>query len=186
MLLDGYWKKDLKSIIKQLERWSGKRCVLFADYAEHKVNQGLLYSAVIIRKIVEDEKDGEEVYKNWLKHLDSEEILEKPSKPKFATMSRIVSVARYAHIDGEKFFMNSKLFLSDYDTKHADHIELPLSQMCNQLIHSYVWGVVHNSEHNQIFGILVASDNFMKKEMYLLKIEDWIDTIRYVIDNSTI
>lgn len=186
MLLDGYWKKDLKSIIKQLEKWSGKRCELFHDYSEHKVNQGLLYSAVIIRKIVEDEKDGEEIYKNWMKHLDSEEIDEKPSKPKFATMSRIVSVARYAHIDGEKFFMNSKLFLSDYDAKHAEHIELPLSQMCNQLIHSYVWGIAYSSEGKKIYGIMTASDKFKEKEVYLLKIDDWIDAIRFVIDNSTI
>lgn len=32
----------------------------------------------------------------------------------------------------------------------------------------------------------MASDHFMKTEAYLLKIDDWIDAIRFVIDNSTI
>lgn len=175
MLLDGYWKKDLKSIIKQLEKWSEKRCELFHDYAEHKVNQGLLYSAVIIRKIVEDEKDAKA-------YFDERHSTEQYLK----TLFYDVPVLKYHHIDEDKFFMNSKLFLSDYDTKNAEEGVLPLDQICNQLIHSYVWGIIHSSTRKQIYGVMMASDHFMKTEAYLLKIDDWIDAIRFVIDNSTI
>ncbi len=174
MILDGYWEKELKTIIKLLKRWSSKRSDLFHDLAEHKVNQGLLYSAVIIRKIVEDENDVKPFF-------DERGETEKYLK----ILCYNVPVVKYKHVGEEKFFVNSKLILSDYDTKHAEQIELPLNQICNQLIHSYVWSIVHTNNMKEICGVLTASDRF-KEEVYLLKIEDWINTLDYVVENSSI
>lgn len=111
MLLDGYWKKDLKSIIRQLKRWSGKLCILSQDFAEHKVNQGLLYSAVIIRKIVEDERDAKACF-------DEQQTTEQCLK----TLFYDVPATKYIHTGDDKFFMNSKVFLDDYNTKSAESI----------------------------------------------------------------
>ena len=184
MLLDGYWKRDLIRIKRQLKFWSRRSGYILHEYIEHRINRCLLFSTAIIRKIIEDEKDGENLYKEWLDSLKEEGVDTKPEKPEFLSLQYSVSITKYQHVDEEKIFINSKLILSDYDTEHGEQIELPLSQVCNQLIHSYVWGIVHSGK--RIYGVMTASDKFKEKEVYLLKIEDWITALDFVIENCNI
>lgn len=170
MLLDGYWKKDLNKIIRKLTFWGSHKFFVLHDLAEHKINQGFLYSAVIIRKIIDDEKEANDYFKNkWDR--------------KSAILDHRVSVRFYYHVNPKKDFMNSKLFLSDYDTKNSQEQMLPIKKICNQFIHSYVWGIVHDTDMKKIFGAIFASDNDKEKGAYLIKIEDWINTIQFIIDH---
>lgn len=173
MLLDGYWKRDLIKIKRQLKYRSRRGGSIMCKYAEHRINRCLLFSAAIIRKIIEDEADAETIMKHDNMPL-----------PPFRILHSTVPLTTYKHIDEEKFFVNSRMILSDYDTKNAGQIELPLTQVCNQLIHSYVWGVVHSG--NKVYGVMTASDRFKEKEAYLLKIEDWITALEFVIENCHI
>lgn len=175
MLLDGYWKNDLRRIKRSLRFWSKNRISIFSDYAEHKVNQGLLYSAVIIRKIVEDERDVKKVV----------EKSKLPFSPPFPVIKISVPIQKYTHVDENKFFMNSKVFLQDYNLENAENIELPLADVCNQIIHSYSWSVVYwNSKF--IYEVLMASDLFKEKGIYALTIQNWIEVIQKTIDLAAI
>lgn len=173
MILDGYWKRDLIKIKRQLKFWSSRSGYILHEYIEHRINRCLLFSAAIIRKIIEDEADAETIMKHDNMPL-----------PPFRILRSTVPLTAYKHVDEEKFFVNSRLILSDYDTKSAEQIELPLTQVCNQLIHSYVWGVVHSEK--RVYGVMTASDWFKEKEAYLLKIEDWITALEFVIENCNI
>ncbi len=62
MILDGYWKRELIHNKRSLKFWL-KVGSVFDKHAEHQVNKAILYSAVIIRKMFEDEKRAETVLK---------------------------------------------------------------------------------------------------------------------------
>ena len=96
----------------------------------------------------------------------------------------IVPVKEYLHTDDSKFFVNSNIILSEYDTKNGKAIDVSLKELCNQFIHSYVWGIVYSNK--QIYGAIFASDKQKEKSAYLLKIEDWIEAVGFVADNCNI
>ena len=175
MLLDGYWRKDLYETKKQLEKWSKYKYISFKDKdkAEHMINRGLLFSAAIIRKIFEDEKEAKKTEKklNW-----------QPAPYKI--LHYTVPVKEYNHTDSEKDFYISNIILSDYDLKNSKIIDLSLKALCDQFIHSYVWGIVYSNK--QIYGAIFASDKQKEKSAYLLKIEDWIEAVGFVAENCNI
>ena len=145
----------------------------FSAFSEHQISRGLLYSAAIIRKIAEDEKDAE--------HSIEKTQLPMPPLPIIKTS---IPVKRYRHIDPDKFFVNSKVFLDHYDLQHAETDQLSLFHVCNQIIHSYAWAVVHQGR--RIHGVLFASDREKEKGVFYLTIADWLNVIREVIEKSTI
>ena len=63
MILDGYWKSELHRYTLQLRFWSSL-CRWTGSFAEHQVNKYLLYSAAIIRKLIEDEVDAKNEFQN--------------------------------------------------------------------------------------------------------------------------
>lgn len=174
MILDGYWKSELLRIKNRLDFWSNAGYALPEDFVEHNINRCLLYSAVIIRKIAEDEKDAESIIKKT-----------QPWQPDLSINKISIPVKRYVHTDEEKLFLNSRVILSDYDAKRPQNDFLPVFQACNQIIHSYAWGIVYQSK-KRIYGVLVASDREKEKDVFLLTISDWIDVIHKVIIKSNI
>ena len=56
MILDGYWKLELKKSIDALRFWRKVAGLLHTEFFDHQVNRQILYSAMIVRKIIEDEK----------------------------------------------------------------------------------------------------------------------------------
>ena len=174
MLLDGYWKRDLRWIKHSLGFWSSIRFRVFRDYAEHRVNRGLLLSAVIMRKIVEDEREIEDICK-----------VANALPPSLPVIKISVPINRINHIDERKMFANSRVFLQDYDTENAIKEEVPLSFVCNQIIHSYAWALVYLNG-KKIYEVLFASDVKKEKAIYALVIRDWADVIQKVIDKASI
>lgn len=174
MILDGYWKWDLKRIKHSLRFWSSIRFRFFRDYAEHRVNRSLLLSAVIIRKIVEDEREAEDVCKTT-----------NALPPPLPVIKINVPINRINHIDERKLFANSCVFLQDYDTENVVKEEVPLSFVCNQIIHSYAWALVYLNGR-KIYEVLFASDIKKEKEIYALVIRDWADVVQKVIDKANV
>ena len=176
MLHDGYWKRELIKFKRQLKYWSRRGGYYMYEYSEHRINRCLLYSAAIIRKIVEDEANAQAIMKknNW-------------QMAPFKILHYTVPIKVYKHTDEDKFFMVSKLILPDYDTKHCESADLPLKEACNQIIHSFVWSPVHSGKKSDIiYGAMFASDREKEKCAYLLKIEDWINTLDFVAQNCHI
>lgn len=176
MLLDGYWKRDLIKFRRQLKYRSRRGGSIMCKYAEHRINRCLLFSAAIIRKIVEDETNAEAIMKRDNMPL-----------PLFKILHSTVPLFVYKHVDKEKFFVNSRLILSDYDVEHNESIDISLKEVCNQIVHSYVWSAVRNGKkRNIIYGVMLASDFKKEKCAYLLRIEDWINTLDFVAKNCHI
>jgi len=174
MILDGFWKRDLMHLKQKLIICSMKFLLLPRDYAEHAISQCLLFSAAIIRKITEDEDDAK---KTINKH--------QMQMPPLSVLKITVPVTRYQHTDEDKFFSNSRVFLDDYDLKNGRADTMPLMQICNQIIHSYAWAVVHQGKRG-IYGVLVASDREKEKDIILLTVSDWVNAIQEVIDKANI
>ena len=172
--MDGYWKKELNRIQNQLAFWRYCRFSVFQNYAEHRINQGLLYSAVIIRKIIEDEKDAEKTLRKHQMPI-----------PELPVLKISVPATRYQHTDEGKFFANSRVFLGDYDLQDGQAVSMLLAEVCNQIIHSYAWAIIRRGK-SRIHGVLVASDREKEKDIIMLAISDWIRAIQEVIENSTI
>lgn len=174
LILDGYWKRELNMIAHRLRIWSRCRYSAMRSYVDHKIDRGFLYSAAIIRKIVEDEKGAENAARKLQVQM-----------PPLPVLKMTVPVKRYQHTDEDKFFANSRVFLDDYDLKHGCADTMPLMQVCNQIIHSYAWAVVHQGKHG-IYGVLVASDLEKKKDIILLSVSDWISAIQEVTEEANI
>lgn len=174
MILDGYWKRDLFRIRLSL-LFGGRFGTIFGnEYASHIINKGLLYSSAIIRKIAEDEKDAESVIKinNW-------------KLPELPVIQLEVPFMFYPHVDPDKFFVNGKLCLEDYDLHAGTSKDISIFAACNQIIHSYVWQTVNRKKFG-IYGVFFASDREKEKGVYFLTIENWIKVLKKVIKESTI
>ncbi len=171
MLNDKLWKNDLAQIIKELLLWSSKEYKRYNPKAEHIINRGLLYSAIIIRKATEDDKDAKPFFEE---HSMAEQVLK--------TLYYNVPVLTYDYLPTDDF-INKKCFPEYYDIENSEEMQLPLDRVCNQIIHSYKWGILYEPNSRGIHGVLFASDRFKGKCVYLLRIEDWINAIQFVIDN---
>lgn len=174
MILDGYWKKELKRIGRILSHCSRCGFLFTQGYSDHKINQCFLYSAVIIRKISEDEKEAERIIK--------EKQLKQPPLP---VLKINIPVTRFDHTDEDKLFVNSRVILEDYDMKNGRADDIPLMQVCNQIIHSYPWGIVHQGKRG-VYGALVASDREKEKDVILIAVSDWIAAIEKVTEEANI
>lgn len=60
MILDGYWKKELSNDAKLLRRTQKPLLKSLKD-VDHQVNKAVLYSAIVMRKIIYDEEEGRKV-----------------------------------------------------------------------------------------------------------------------------
>ena len=187
MLLDGYWKRELKREAKRLRFWSSCLPNYLGNPIEHKVNRSLLYSAVIIRKIFEDEKDAEPFFKEP-KPLHPAMVEEMPDyvyESPLKTLTYTVPMKQAPFKGDPEMLMQSRVWPEDYDDKHLKTIKLPLNQVCNQIIHSYVWGVVPGSK-KQSASVLFASDKKKEELLYWMTIEDWLAAIVYVADHCAV
>lgn len=173
MILDGYWKKELERNIRSLETWLKLSCA-FSDYAKHQVNKAILYSAIIMRKMFEDEKGAETANKKT----------DMPMPP-LQLLKYKVKVTVYP-FSGDKSFVTERVIPENYDCKSAVTEEIKLNTLCNQIIHSFVWTVAYEQKKRKITGVLFASDNAKDNVLYLLKPQEFIKAIRFCIENGNI
>ena len=57
MIFDGRWKWELQKLSWAIAVW--RRVPAFSGFAEHQLNRAILYSATILRKLIEDETEAE-------------------------------------------------------------------------------------------------------------------------------
>lgn len=166
MILDGYWKKELRAIIRRLKYW-----VLIArlrnKFAEHQINKYVLLSAVFIRKLVEDEKDAK-------KGMESIGV----KIPEFALIDYLIPVVEY-EFTGDKNFILQHVIIDYYKGK-KENKKVYASLICNYIIHSYIWDLVHIKNTNDI-GFCVSSDYNKEKQLYMVKLSNWIKYMDFCI-----
>ncbi|MGA5467600.1 hypothetical protein ACPCUK_01995 [Streptomyces arboris] len=75
---------------------------------------------------------------------------------------------------------NSHRFWDLYDLESSENTELSLIEICNQIIHSWIWGFSSNEDSFGLSGIFVSSDRKKKSCLHFLPIDTLINLFRSV------
>lgn len=179
MIFDGYWKKELRFYVKQIKRWQrlSTNKFLRKEYIEHQINKYILYSAIVIRKMIEEEKDAEKTY--------NKSSLKMP-KPKFELLNYKIPVRRFP-FSGDKDFILHHV-ISDYYKGQGEKDKLDAEYVGNSIIHSYIWNLGYAGKGNQmrVEGFLVSSDRFKDRYLYLIILGDWMKYVSYCAEKCVI
>ena len=174
MLSHGYWKLELKRTIRVLRFWRKMAGGLQTARLEHQINRQILYSAMIVRKIIENEKWAKDDLKG-----------RKVPESRFEILETKIKTIKYPCNSKEKF-IGFSLFPKDYDMTKREEEPLPLEHACNSIIHSYVWDLVRYEKKKDIAGFLCASDRYKSKCMYLIMLDDWLEKVQFCLDNCSV
>ena len=172
MILDGYWKLELHRYTLKIRFWSSL-CKWTGFFVEHQVNKCLLYSAAIIRKLIEDEVDAKKEFQNSGYGM-----------PELALLHYELPVTEYP-FDGDKDFILHKVVADNYNTR-SRNVTIEAKIICNSIIHSYVWNLAYSRGKRGAAGFLTASDREKDKKLYFVKISDWIGYINYCKEKCNI
>ena len=168
MVFDGRWKHELKKIFWEMVIW--QKIPFYSDFVEHRLNRAVLYSATILRKIIEDEAEIE---------MDAKKtgISFKKSKIVHATLTAI----KCPYVGKEGWTIRGKVFASDYGK--GQEVSLNIKDVCNWLLHSYVWGLAYESDLRACAGYYVASDFDKEKFIHYISFDEWCALLKFVIQN---
>ena len=169
MIFDGRWKRELKLLVWEISIW--KTMPILGSVAEHRLNRAILYSATILRKIIEDEIEAEDIAKETNIPL-----------PKLKTTHAILNAIKYPYVGEEGWVVRSTLCASDYGK--GQDVCVKAKDVCNWLLHSYVWGVARDANTKKFVGFLVASDFDKEKFIHFISLDEWNSLLKHVIENG--
>ncbi len=158
MFPEGRWDIDISKLIRSMKR-SRKLWNISCDYFAHCLDRDLLYSAVIVRKHIEDET----IAKKEIAALQKE-YPQFPDAP-LRSLEIKIPVLRFDFVGEEPVIQ--QLCAEDY--KHAQKEERSIKEICNWIIHSYVWRVAWDGR-----GFFVASDFDKARLIYYVDLDNYI------------
>lgn len=169
MVLDGRWKWELKKLSWAISFW--KRTSAYSEYSRHQLDRAILYSAVIIRKAIEEEIELEKLAKDKNITLPGKNI-------KDITISAI----KFPYIGDECWTFRGRVCAFSYD--NGKNITLKTKELCNWIVHSYVWGVVGSDKQKGFIGFIIASDFDKEKFMHFVSFDEWQNLLNMAIENG--
>lgn len=169
MIFDGRWKSELKLLAWEISIW--KTMCILGDVAEHRLNRAILYSATILRKIIEDEIEAEDIAKKANIPL-----------PKLKITHAILNAIKYPYVGEEGWAIRSALCASNYGK--GDDICVKAKDVCNWLLHSYLWGVARDADTKGFAGFLVASDFDKEKFIHFISFDEWNSFLKLAIEDG--
>ena len=167
MIINGYWKWELQKLSWEISLWS--KLTVFDAWSKHRLTRAVLYSAIIIRKAIEDDT---EAGKAGLDNL-----------PELRLLTETLSAKKFPYIGEKESTARGKMWASDYDA--GETMEMKISTVCNQLIHSYVWNLAYKETVNGCHGFFVASDKQKEKCVYFVSFSEWQKIIKLAITEGT-
>lgn len=173
MLLDGYWKHEIKKSISSIRRWHWLSGVIHGGWIEHQLNKQILLSGIVVRKIIEDEDNAK-------KEIEKTEL----PMPPFRILCHPIEVTAYPFV-GDKDWIIERVIADNYGYPLGTE-SLSLKVICNQIVHAFVWGLPHESKKDRIIGFLVASDREKDKKIYLVSFDNWIEALKFCYNNCNI
>lgn len=156
------WREELGRIAERLESW--KAGVDWDDeYVSFEIERDVMWGAYAIRKL-----------------LDAYKLPDSLARSKFG-------VERFPLIDRVPDYMNWDQVDEFYDFSRRDATEVTLTQLCNQLVHSFVWiKESSDTEGNYdcdaagLAGFFVASDRERYSRIYRIGVDTLIGLFRSV------
>ena len=157
MIYESYpWKKELVKHRKTLTKFSKKKMAIYKDRSYFKIEKAILFSAFIIRKLIDCPGKVSDDVDNYRLNVQSIPAIE-----------RIDVFNRFVDND-------------THDWENAVSETVDARKVCNWLIHSFLLKLVENEGGKGIFGFAVSSDYDKSKKLYIIEIKDWIEYIRFV------
>lgn len=162
MVYDSWkWKTELREKKRQLLQYNTKKNFDNDFEGTHfKVERALLYSAFIIRILIESEK------------LSSNADMYNMNVSYYIPKKNIDRLHRWVEED-------------EYDWNNTISKTIIGKNICNWLIHSYVFNFSFE-ENGSILGFLVSSDYDRNKGLYSISLEEWLKFIDFVISDDII
>ena len=140
-----YWKEELRRHAKALRHRSIKpRRWVEASFA--RVEQHAMIGCFMVRRLIEAEKVSTRLSKKPI-HLEAYPF----------DAEWLPTIMNWHHIDRH------------YDIESKRSVTLPVLELCNQMMHSYIFIPVMGVDVNQLCSLLFTSDR--KRGSFLFKIE---------------
>ena len=166
MIFDSRWKWELRKLSRAISVW--RRLPVFSSFAEHQLNRAILYSATILRKVIEDETEAEEIVRAAGGTL-----------PGYKTIHTILTAIKYPYTAQEGWTVRGIFRAGDYGPGNI--VSLKSKDVCNWLIHSCIWRLAQTAEGNGYSGFLVASDFDREKYIHFVSFGEWQRLIKLAI-----
>jgi hypothetical protein len=145
-----YWKNDLQKNVEFFHNKLHQTTWREASFAA--LEKRVMLSCYIVRKLAEANKITKEIFECQVKLYS------------YKNKGKTVDLLNW-HRVGDL-----------YEVEQPQEITKPFSYVINQIIHSYTFLFAFKSKDN-IEGILFNSDRSKKKELYMLKIADFIELL---------
>ncbi|MBZ0122125.1 MAG: hypothetical protein K8H88_34345 [Sandaracinaceae bacterium] len=147
-----YWKDDLLKRADSLAKRANQR--RWPDASLAKIEQDVMLIAYSTRKLMEAGKLSNQ------------------------TAATAVPVSSYAAIGKPVHRMNWHRLDELYDVANPSATSISVKDLCNQIIHSYVFVV--SAGENGLEGFLVASDRDRNKRLLDVSLPAFLDTVRII------
>ena len=170
MIFDGRGKWELQKLSWSISVW--QRLPVFHSFAEHQLNRAILYSATVLRKVIEDETEAEEIASTVGISLSKQE-----------TTHAILTATRYPYTAEEGWTVRGRVCIPAYGAGQT--VAIKAKNICNWLIHSYVWSLVYYSKRSGGKGFLVSSDFDKEKYVHFVSFDEWQRLINLAITHGT-
>lgn len=169
MIFDGRWKRELKKLSRAISLW--KKAPDYNGYGKHQLSRAVLYSAIILRKAIEEETEVAKIANgyNWT-HCRCE------------IMNSTISATKYPYTDEDGWAFRGKICVSNYGK--GETVSIKVKDACNWLIHSYVWGIACYADQKGYAGFFVASDFDKEKFVHFVPFDEWKKVIDLAIEKG--
>ena len=161
MVFESYpWKQDLLRRKRLITKYNSAEHFSKNDEATYTViEKGIFYSAFIIRKLID--------------------CVSKMSDEAVNYTLKVWELKPLRNID----LMHRWPEESSYDWENERIITVHGKNVCNWLIHSYVFFLIHG-EDGRVEGFSVSSDFDRNKSLYRISLEDWLKYMDYIATDS--
>ena len=170
MIFDGHWKWELQKLSREISVWS--KISVFSELAKHRLNRAILYSATILRKLIEDETEAEEIVRAVGGTL-----------PGYKTTNAVLTATKYPYTAEKGWTVRGIFRTRDYGS--GESVSLKSKDVCNWLIHSCIWSLAQESNGTCYSGFLVASDFDREKYIHFVSLDEWKRLIKLSITYGT-
>jgi len=151
-----YWKDDLLRIAKNLKK--RKQQKRFSERSFANIEKEIFFSFFAIRKLVESKKIPSSI------------------------LSKEIDIQYYLSKNKDVTFINRYRTEQLYDLDRPAHKILKLIDICNLIIHGYVF-VFLIGKAGGLNGVFVSSDSHRNNELYEIRIDGIILMLREIGNN---
>jgi hypothetical protein len=154
MISDPYpWREELLRVADRLEKRKAQR--RWTERTMFLIERDIMLSAYSIRKLNEAKRISDRL------------------------RGERVRVQRHELVGRVPDMQNGHRFWEFYDFEHGADVELKMADLCNQIIHSWIWGIAAE-EGGGLAGIYVSSDRERRRSVYLVDVDTLTDLFRSI------